>query len=99
MADELQRLRDEIASLTQQLEKANEDLHTAANAGLELLRQKDALERRIAEMQAELEVAKVEVDKANQVGRIFKRYFQCMESCQSVTRCFSAAEMAMWSCS
>ncbi|CAI2352233.1 unnamed protein product [Caenorhabditis sp. 36 PRJEB53466] len=66
MADELERLRAEAASLSEQLERAEENLQAAAQAGLTLIQQKDELERKLKAMQAELDLAKVEVDRANQ---------------------------------
>ncbi|CDK13419.1 Protein bicaudal D homolog [Caenorhabditis elegans] len=63
---ELEKLRQDIAILTEKYEQAKEDIHKAANAGLELLRQKEDLEKRLAEMQAELDLARTEIDKTNQ---------------------------------
>lgn len=63
---ELERLRNEHESLSQRYEQATEDLHKAANAGLELLRQKEDLEKRLSEMQTDLDLTRAEVDKANQ---------------------------------
>lgn len=63
---ELERLRNELDSLSQRYEQATEDLHKAANAGLELLRQKEDLEKKMSEMQADLDLTRAEVEKSNQ---------------------------------
>ncbi|UMM27965.1 hypothetical protein L5515_011018 [Caenorhabditis briggsae] len=63
---ELERLRNEHESLSQKYEQATEDLHRAANAGLDLLRQKEDLEKRLSELQTDLDLTRAEVDKANQ---------------------------------
>lgn len=70
---ELEKLRQDIAILTEKYEQAKEDIHKAANAGLELLRQKEDLEKRLAEMQAELDLARTEIDKTNQVSIRFRK--------------------------
>lgn len=70
MADELEVLRGKTAELSEQLDKATKDMKYAAQMGLELLEQKNELERRLAEMQADLDATRAEVDKANQVRRV-----------------------------
>ncbi|CAD6195121.1 unnamed protein product [Caenorhabditis auriculariae] len=76
MAEELERVRAEAARLSQLLEEATADKIKAAEYGMLLLEQKDELEKKLTRLQAELDVTKAEVDKANQSLLEFRSHHQ-----------------------
>lgn len=63
---ELERLRNEHESLSQQFQQTTEQLQTAAMAGLNLIREKEDLEKKLKDMQSDLDWTRAEVEKANQ---------------------------------
>ena len=65
---ELEKLRNEYQDLTQSYEEKCQDIREAAAAGLKLLGEKDDLQKRLDEMQADLDSTRAEVEKVNQVS-------------------------------
>ncbi|KAF1757267.1 hypothetical protein GCK72_013722 [Caenorhabditis remanei] len=63
---ELEKLRNEYQDLTQSYEQKCQDIREAAAAGLKLLGEKDDLQKRLDEMQADLDSTRAEVEKVNQ---------------------------------
>lgn len=64
--EELERVRQDRDDIAQRLDKVQEDLQKAAMAGLELLREKEDSQKKMAEMQAEIDSLKIDLDKSNQ---------------------------------
>ncbi|CAL2040097.1 CBN-BICD-1 protein [Caenorhabditis brenneri] len=64
--EELEKVRHEHDELLKRYEQIQEDLHRAAQAGLDLLREKEDLEKRMVEMQSDIDLLKSEVEKSNQ---------------------------------
>ncbi|CAJ0557976.1 unnamed protein product, partial [Mesorhabditis spiculigera] len=62
MGSELEELRGEAARLEAELEKTRELNRQAAEAGLQLLTEKEELNHRVSGLQSEIEVARSEVD-------------------------------------
>ncbi|XGW12128.1 hypothetical protein V3C99_013087 [Haemonchus contortus] len=69
---DLERVRAEVVRLEAALQEAIADKHKAAEVGLSILQEKEALELRLAQLQTQYDAAKVEVDQANQMLAEFR---------------------------
>ncbi|CAJ0607997.1 unnamed protein product [Cylicocyclus nassatus] len=69
---DLERVRAEVARLEAALQEAIADKHKAAEVGLSILQEKEALELKLAQLQTQYDAAKIEVDQANQMLAEFR---------------------------
>ncbi|KAE9416838.1 hypothetical protein Angca_006556 [Angiostrongylus cantonensis] len=65
-------VREEVIRLEAALQEAIADKHKAAEVGLSILQEKEALELKLAQLQTQFDAAKIEVDQANQVLAEFR---------------------------
>ncbi|RCN30145.1 hypothetical protein ANCCAN_24090 [Ancylostoma caninum] len=68
---DLEQVRAEVVRLEAALQEAIADKHKAAEVGLSILQEKEALELKLAQLQTQYDAAKIEVDQANQVMERF----------------------------
>lgn len=69
---DLEYVREEVARLETALQEAIADKHKAAEVGLSILQEKEALELKLAQLQTQFDAAKIEVDQANQMLAEFR---------------------------
>ncbi|KAK6733120.1 hypothetical protein RB195_017093 [Necator americanus] len=69
---DLERVRAEVIRLEAALQEAIADKHKAAEVGLSILQEKEALEMKLAQLQTQYDAAKIEVDQANQMLAEFR---------------------------
>ncbi|KAJ1366175.1 Protein bicaudal D [Parelaphostrongylus tenuis] len=69
---DLEYVREEVTRLETALQEAIADKHKAAEVGLSILQEKEALELKLAQLQTQFDAAKVEVDQANQMLAEFR---------------------------
>ncbi|KIH68553.1 hypothetical protein ANCDUO_01113 [Ancylostoma duodenale] len=69
---DLEQVRAEVVRLEAALQEAIADKHKAAEVGLSILQEKEALELKLAQLQTQYDAAKIEVDQANQMLAEFR---------------------------
>ncbi|WKX93101.1 hypothetical protein Q1695_010825 [Nippostrongylus brasiliensis] len=69
---DLEKVRAEVIRLEAALQEAIADKHKAAEVGLSILQEKEALEVKVAQLQTQYDAAKIEVDQANQMLAEFR---------------------------